>query len=229
MTGVSGLAGDPAYPDKQPMMPLPLGRSGAALARELNKLGWHWWPSDSAIASQDYEGRGKCINLGHCTAGCAQGAKASVDITYWPRRSALGSSWRTAAGCSEITAGATGLASVSIYLRYRRHGAFQSAEMVIVACNGIGTPRIMFNSRCPGRLPNGIANSAGLVGRNLMFHPFAHLGLLPTSRSTVIRCPGNCIWSQEFYRDRRDRGFVRGFTLQFYRGQVTDRRQRSKV
>ena len=25
-----------------------------------------------------------CINLGHCTPGCAQGAKASTDITYWP-------------------------------------------------------------------------------------------------------------------------------------------------
>src|SRR5205807_9457861 len=45
----------------------------------------HWWPSDSAIASTDYEGRAGCINLGHCTGGCAQGAKASSDITYWPR------------------------------------------------------------------------------------------------------------------------------------------------
>jgi choline dehydrogenase-like flavoprotein len=56
--GVSGLAGDPAYPSHEPMMsPLPLGKSGATLARGLNKLGWHWWPSDSAIASEDYEGR----------------------------------------------------------------------------------------------------------------------------------------------------------------------------
>ena len=68
MMGVSGLAGDPAYPPHEPMMPpLPLGKSGAALARGINKLGWHWWPSDSAIASVDYEGRAKCINLGHCT------------------------------------------------------------------------------------------------------------------------------------------------------------------
>ena len=58
MTGVSGLAGDPAYPPKQPMMPpLPLGTSGMALARGLNKLGWHWWPSDSVIGTTDYEGR----------------------------------------------------------------------------------------------------------------------------------------------------------------------------
>ena len=35
-------------------------------------------------ATTEYNGRAKCINLGHCTPGCAQGAKASVDITYWP-------------------------------------------------------------------------------------------------------------------------------------------------
>jgi len=28
-------------------------------------------------------GRAKCINLGHCTSGCAQGAKTRTDITYW--------------------------------------------------------------------------------------------------------------------------------------------------
>jgi choline dehydrogenase-like flavoprotein len=72
MMGVSGLVGDPAYPPHEPMMPpLPLGKSGQTLARGLNKLGWHWWPSDSAIASAEYEGRAKCINLGHCTSGCA--------------------------------------------------------------------------------------------------------------------------------------------------------------
>ena len=33
---------------------------------------------------QEYEGRAPCINAGTCLLGCAQGAKASTDITYWP-------------------------------------------------------------------------------------------------------------------------------------------------
>ncbi len=87
MMGVSGLAGDPAYPPKAPPMPpLPLGKSGARFGKAMNGLGWHWWASDSTIATVDYDGRGRCINLGHCTPGCAQGAKASTDITYWPAR-----------------------------------------------------------------------------------------------------------------------------------------------
>ena len=49
MTGVSGLAGDPAYPSTQPPMPpMPLGKSGQRFGRAMNKLGWHWWPSDTA-------------------------------------------------------------------------------------------------------------------------------------------------------------------------------------
>jgi choline dehydrogenase-like flavoprotein len=59
MMGVSGLAGDPAYPPKQPPMPpLPLGKSGTRFGKAMNELGWHWWPSDTTIATTDYEGAG---------------------------------------------------------------------------------------------------------------------------------------------------------------------------
>ena len=72
MMGVSGMAGDPAYPPHEPPLPaLPFGATGNALARGFDKLGWHWWPSDSAIISREYEGREACINLGACKIGRA--------------------------------------------------------------------------------------------------------------------------------------------------------------
>ena len=74
--GVAGLAGDPAIPAHQPPLPhVPMGRMGETMGRGFNKLGWHWWPSDSAIATRPHNGRGQCLNLGPCNAGCAQGAK----------------------------------------------------------------------------------------------------------------------------------------------------------
>ena len=83
MMGSSGLAGDPGVPPRHPPMPpIPLGKTGQAYGQAMNKLGWHWWPSDTSIATQPYEGRAQCINLNHCTPGCAQGAKASTDLTY---------------------------------------------------------------------------------------------------------------------------------------------------
>ncbi|MDP1966333.1 MAG: GMC family oxidoreductase N-terminal domain-containing protein, partial [Reyranella sp.] len=140
MMGVSGLAGDPAYPlHHPPMPPLPLGKSGQAFGRALNKLGWHWWPSDSAIATTEYDGRAACINLGHCTPGCAQGAKASTDITYWPAAIRAGVELRTRARVREVTVDTDGLATGAIYYDADGKEHFQPAEMVIVACNGIGT------------------------------------------------------------------------------------------
>jgi choline dehydrogenase-like flavoprotein len=219
MTGVSGLAGDPAYPPKQPMMPpLPLGKSGAALARGLNKLGWHWWPSDSAIASTDYEGRAGCINLGNCVGGCAQGAKASTDITYWPQAIRAGVKLRTRCRVREITTDKKGMASGVVYYDADGTEQFQPAEVVVVACNGIGTPRILLNS-ASSRSPNGLANSSGLVGKNLMFHPYAQIYGYFDTELDGYRGPGNCIWSKEFYETDPSRGFVRGYTYEFNRSQ----------
>ena len=218
MTGVAGLAGDPAYPHHHlPMPPLPLGKTGKLFGETLNKLGWHWWPSDSAIATTEYDGRAPCINLGHCTPGCAQGAKASTDVTYWPHAIRAGVELRTRSRVREITVDKDGMATGAIYYDADGTEHFQPAEMVIVACNGIGTPRLLLNSQS-GRFPNGIANSSGLVGKNLMFHPFAH-----TYGYTDEPIDGNIgaqlsLWSQEFYETDTSRGFVRGYTLQLHRG-----------
>lgn len=219
MMGVSGLAGDPAYPPHQPQMPpLPLGKSGAAMARGMNRLGWHWWPADSTVATQEYEGRAKCINLAHCTYGCAQGAKGSADITYWPAAIRAGIELRTRCRVREITVNDDGMASGVIYYDPDGKEVYQPAEVVILACNGIGTPRIMLNSVSP-RYPNGIANSSGLVGKNLMFHAYARTYGYFEQEMDGYRGPPNYIWSQEFYETDLSRGFVRGYTFEFNRGQ----------
>ncbi|MGY9057697.1 MAG: GMC family oxidoreductase N-terminal domain-containing protein, partial [Alphaproteobacteria bacterium] len=174
ITGVAGLAGDPAYPqdNAQRVPPLPLGKSGEVLAKGFNKLGWHWWPSDTAIITEEFDGRAPCINLGACGAGCAQGAKGSADVTYWPHALRAGVELRTRCRVREITVGEDGMATGAIY--YDGDGKEQEikAHVVIVACNGIGTPRMLLNSKSQQH-PDGLANSSGLVGKNLMFHPYA--------------------------------------------------------
>jgi choline dehydrogenase-like flavoprotein len=218
MTGVSGLAGDPAYPPKQPPMPpIPMGKSGQRLARAMNQLGWHWWPSDTSIATVDYEGRGRCLNLGHCTPGCAQGAKASTDITYWPAALRAGVELRTRARVREITVDGNGMATGVIYYDEKGVEHFQPAEMVILACNGVGTPRLMLNSKS-GRFPDGIANSSDQVGRNLMFHPYAFTYGYVDEPLDGNHGPPLCLWSHEFYETDKTRDFVRGYIFQFGRG-----------
>src|SRR5262249_48457129 len=151
-----------------PLPPLPLGRVGETLARGFNTLGWHWWPSDSAIVSEAYEGRAPCINAGTCLLGCAQGAKASTDITYWPPALRRGVRLKTRCRVREITLGPTGMADGVVYYDADGVERTQKAEVVVLACNGVGTPRILLNSRSPA-FPDGLANHSGLVGKNLMF------------------------------------------------------------
>lgn len=219
MMGVAGLEGDPAVPPKKPPLPpVPLGRLGETLARGFDRLGWHWWPSDSAIATRPHGGRDRCINLGPCILGCAQGAKGSTDVTYWPAALRAGVRLETRCRVREITLRPDGMADGVLF--YDRDGNLveQKAEVVVLACNGVGTPRLLLNS-VSSRFPGGLANSSGLVGRNLMFHPYAMItGIFPERLEGYKGPTGCCLISQEFYETDPSRGFVRGYSFETLRG-----------
>ncbi|MBV1906512.1 MAG: GMC family oxidoreductase [Pseudomonadales bacterium] len=219
MMGVSGLAGDPFYPPKQPPLPpIPLGLVGETVAKGYNKLGWHWWPSDSAIISQAYEGRDKCLNLGPCMTGCSQGAKSSTDITYWPAAIRAGVELKTQCRVREITINKQGMADGAIYYDAEGNEQHQRAEVVVMAGNGIGTPRILLNS-CSSLFPDGLANSSGLVGKNLMFHPVGFVqGLFEENLESHKGPQACCILSKQFYETDIERGFTRGYNMQVSRG-----------
>jgi choline dehydrogenase-like flavoprotein len=219
MMGVAGLAGDPAYPPKDvPLPPVPLGVLGETIARGFDRLGWHWWPSDSAIATRAYEGRAPCINLGPCISGCAQGAKASTDVTYWPAAIRRGVRLETRCRVREITLGADGMADGVIYFDAQGVERRQPAEVVVLACNGVGTPRLLLNSRSR-QFPDGLANRSGLVGRNLMFHPYGMVVGFFEERMRGYQGPTGCaLMSHEFYETDPARGFVRGYSFEMMRG-----------
>jgi len=124
---------------------------------------------------------------------------------------------RTLCRVREITVDEHGMASGVVYYDAEGKEQFQPAEVVILACNGVGTPRLMLNS-VSARFPNGIANSSGLVGKNLMFHPYALTYGYVDEPLDGNHGPPLCLWSQEFYETDPRRDFVRGYTFQFSRG-----------
>jgi choline dehydrogenase-like flavoprotein len=117
----------------------------------------------------------------------------------------------------EITTNEHGMASGVIYYDADGMERFQPAEVVILACNGIGTPRLLLNS-ASSRFPDGLANSSGLVGKNLMLHPWPQVRGFIDERVDGDRAPMTNLWSKEFYETDPSRDFVRGYTLQFARG-----------
>ncbi len=217
--GVSGMSGDPAYPPIRDLMPpVPLGRAGERLAHGFNQLGWHWWPSYSAIATRPFRGRSPCINLGPCNTGCPQGAKSSVDISYWPLALQNGVQLQTHARVHRITLDPQGRTNGVLYFDERGVEHFQAARIVILACNGIGTPRLLLNSES-SQFPDGLANRSGQVGKNLMLHPLGYAeGVFDEQLNSHLGPQGCSLYSHQFYETDLSRGFVRGYTLHVLRG-----------
>ena len=150
---------------------MPLGRSGTRYARALNELGWHWWPSDIAVATTEYDGRAQVYQPRPLHAWLRAGRKGERGHHLLATCAAGRVELRTRCRVREITANEHGMASGVIYYDPNGVERFQPAEMVILAANGIGTPRLLLNS-ASARFPNGLANSSGLVGKNLMVHPW---------------------------------------------------------
>ncbi|HUA04937.1 MAG TPA: GMC family oxidoreductase [Solirubrobacteraceae bacterium] len=208
--GVSGLGGDPAYPPTEfPMPPMPMGRAGMQVATGMNKLGWHWWPGTNAIPSWPYKHMAQCVRWGVCERGCPAGAKASFDLGYWPHATRAGAELVTGARVARVTVDRRGLATGATW--FDRHGGEHQtrASAVILAANGIGTPRVLLMSN--DHNPDGLANSSGVVGRNLMMHPGAGaIGVYDEEIQSWHGPAGQLMYSLEFYETDVSRGFYRG-------------------
>lgn len=218
--GVAGLRGDTAFPDKseRPTPPLPIGTFGETLARGFDRLGWHWWVSDTAAISAPYgNGRLPCNMCGPCDVGCTRASRSSADVTYWPRAVRDGVRLVTRARVREITVGRDGLATGALYYDAEGQLREERATIVVLAANGVGTPRLLLNSRSAA-FPDGLANRSGLVGKNLMFHPFAAVaGVFDDLLDSFYGPIGSSLFSHEFYETDERRGFLRGYGLQAVR------------
>ena len=210
--GVAGLAHDPAYPagGELPLPPLPLGRGVIDVVRAHDRLGWHWWPAPSAILSAPYRGRHPCAQWGTCMQGCPEGAKASSDVTHWPQAIAHGARVITGARATRLVLGKGGLVTGAEYVDADGATGRAEADVVVLAANAVGTARLLFLS-ASGPVPDGLANSSGLVGRRLMMHPFAvATGVFADQLETWRGNVGSRIHSLQFYETDERRGFLRG-------------------
>lgn len=219
MMGVSGIDGDPANPPRppRPMPPVPIGEGAERMASAMDRLGWHWWPTETAINSTRYGERDACVNCGPCELGCTKGAKADVAVTYWPAALRAGARLRTEARVRRVLVDDGRRASGVEWVDTDGGVHRASADVVVLAGNGIGTPRLLLNSD-EQRSGRGLANGSGLVGRRLMLHPIAAaVGVFPERLGGHRGITACSIMSHEFYEADPRRGFPRGYQLQITR------------
>jgi len=173
--GVSGLAGsspfDPPRSKPYPLPPLPVKSSGVLFERAAKKLGLHPYPAPMAILSQPYRGRAACSHCGFCQSfGCEMNAKSSTLASVIPVAEKTGHcEIRTESYVRKIEIDAQGRVTGATYFDAHGREAFQRAKAVVVCANGAETPRLLLMSKS-NLFPQGLANSSGMVGRNLMFN-----------------------------------------------------------
>ena len=179
--GVSGLAGanpfDPPRTRGYPLPPLPIKPAGVLAERAAKKMGWHAFPAPMAIISQPYRGRSACANCGFCESyGCEMNAKSSSLATMIPEAEKTGRcEIRPHSYVHRVETNAAGRTTGVTYFDADKREILQRAKSVILCANGAETPKLLLMSESR-RFPNGLANSSGQVGKNLMFNGGAFAG-----------------------------------------------------
>ena len=174
--GVSGLAGpwDPPRSREYPCPPMPVKSSDVLLERAAKKMGLTPYPAPVAILSQPHNGRPGCIHCGFCNGyGCEVNAKSSSMASMIPLALDSGNcELRTGCTVSRVNTDENGRANEVVYWEEDGREQSQLAKAVVICANGAETPRLLLASESEQH-PNGLANSSGVVGTNLMFNGYS--------------------------------------------------------
>jgi choline dehydrogenase-like flavoprotein len=171
--GVAGAPGpfDPPRSRPYPMPPHHPKSQGVLIERAARKLGWTAFAAPMAINSRQYDGRSPCIQCGFCLGfGCEVRAKSSSLVTVIPKAMATGRcEIRPNAYVRKVEVSPRGRVTGVKYFDAGGREVFQLAKAVVLCANGAETPRLLLNSKT-NAFRDGLANSSGMVGQNLMFN-----------------------------------------------------------
>lgn len=175
-----GITFAPGY--KYPMNPIVPSLVDQAVMQGVTGLKFEGIPltvtgTPAGRNSQPYQNRRVCAGNTNCIPICPIQAKYDPSVTLeqalntgnvqiWPQSVA-----------SEIVVEGSGRVSEIKYVQYRDPGGQPTgsgsvtAKLFVGAAHAVETPKLLLMSTNQGRTPNGVANSSGQLGRNLMDHP----------------------------------------------------------
>ncbi|HVH36147.1 MAG TPA: GMC family oxidoreductase, partial [Tahibacter sp.] len=175
-----GITFPPGY--AYPMQAIPHSLVDDAVDAATQGMTWEGLPvsvtgTPAGRNSQPYQNRRVCAGNTNCIPICPIQAKydpsvslnAALDtgnVTLWPQTVA-----------SHVRIADDDTVSGIDYLQYQQAtgpatgGGTAVGKVYVIAAHAIETPRLLLMSTNDGRYPNGVANSSGCVGQNLMDHP----------------------------------------------------------
>lgn len=172
-----GVAGDSdennGAPRTQPYpMPAhPLSYNDTLYARAVEPLGLQVTATPQARVSvqQGYNNRPRCCGNAFCIPMCPIGAKYDATV-HLDLATAAGAEVRENSVVTKLEHNSEGRITSVTYRNPDKQDTTLTARHFVVAAHAIETPKILLMSASDA-MPNGLANSSDLVGRNLMDHP----------------------------------------------------------
>lgn len=151
-----------------PLPPIPMPYSDKLVQERLKPHGVPVKPFPAARNSRPYNDRPQCCGNNTCTPICPIGAQYSAN-TDVEKAVKLGATLLDRATAYRFDVDADKRIQAVHYKLPDGSSHRLAAKKFIVACNSIESPRLLLMAACE-QAPQGIANSSGHVGRNLMDH-----------------------------------------------------------
>lgn len=167
-------------PDSSPgvLQPAPAPRvPELLLSAAAKKLGIPTAPMRRAVLTRPLDDRLACFYATPCGRGCSIGAAFQTTTSLLPMAMNTGRmKIVTDAMVRDVQLDESGRAKQVTFINRLTGKAEQlNAQIIVLAASACETARILLNSRTNER-PNGVANSSGQVGRNLMDSTGANFG-----------------------------------------------------
>jgi choline dehydrogenase-like flavoprotein len=170
--GVQGLAGaNPFEGPRSKPFPMPPGVPmylALKMAAGLKTLGYTAFPFPTAVNSQPYDGRPACVDCGFCSGyPCPTNAKGAPAVTML-RKALLSGNCQLQSETRVVKLVLNGaknqITAVEALGPDGKQVTF-TADRYVIAASPIEDARLLLLSD-----PDGVGNSSGMVGRNIMFH-----------------------------------------------------------
>lgn len=204
----SGRNSDAEYPPRSRPYPVPPEAKPYALQRFQMRAAERGYTVDHAPnvrLSQPFAGRPACVGNNICNPNCPIGAKHSGLHDLQAAKQA-GAQLRTESVVDRLERDEKGQITGISYLSPEGERNNLSAKAYVIAAHGFETPKLL--------IMNELANSSGMVGRNLMMHPTLSMGFFADEPLWVGR--GQYLHGANLqHRLRSDRGEVSGGFYQF--------------
>ena len=225
LMGVTGAADKhPNVPDGKYQKPLKWNCAAFEIQKGCNKLDANKYRMITArkaiLTEKHWSKRAVCHYCSHCMRGCDTESKYTSANTAIPEAMKTGKCKMILhANAAEVMMSADGSKATGV--RYYDAQTLKSYEVkaknVVLACGPIESARLMLLSKSSHH-PNGVANSSGLVGKNLITHTSSSVqGYLKSLKGDAVfnddGTDSSHAYIASFYWDKPNKNFPKGYHI----------------